>query len=71
MEVDPFQWQLCSLQNCSFQDFFPCHAELAVVLTGLRVGVMRCHCHAREEAEPQVYVTPPEGCRGGVRERSD
>ena len=37
-----------------FQNFFPRHAELTVMLTRLRVGVVRVDGDAGQEAEPKI-----------------
>ena len=57
VEVDPFQGQILFFAELrGFQNLFARHAELAVMLTGLRVGVMGVDGDAGEEAEPRFGV---------------
>src|ERR1043166_3019011 len=58
MEVNAFEWQvMCLAKLCGFHKLCGRHAEFTVMLTGLGMRVMCCHCNTGEEAEPKVYVT--------------
>src|SRR4030067_289196 len=58
MEVNTFQWKVVSsAKSRGFHDLCARHAEFAVVLPGLRVGVMGCNRDTGQEAKPKVYVT--------------
>ena len=58
MEVYPFEREIMFFAKLRcFENLFVRHAEFAIMLTGLRVDMVRHHGDAGEETKPQVNVT--------------